>query len=243
MEVMTVKETGELEYGGDGPSGAWNQGCEFRENHRGALRVPSASLSGRRRLRRWITRAFSPGYNMTGLRPCRTGVNSVAGKIVRSGKGWTGERNEVGKGGQEIGKWCSFSHFETALTRLFPHNSTQVVDFPHLARAGPFWEGKNSPQSRRDAEAIRACNQYGEAGRELDRCIRTSFAGMATERSRMFAYVRLKSRMFAYFEKKYFFPALWPPRARTQCVGVDATWLARSMAAFHRAEFVGGLKV
>jgi hypothetical protein len=33
---------------------------------------------------------------------------------------------------QEIGKWCSFSHLETALTRLFPHKSTQVVDFPHL---------------------------------------------------------------------------------------------------------------
>src|SRR5882724_11897814 len=35
-------------------------------------------------------------------------------------------------------------------------------------------------------------------------------AKIKTERSRMFAYVRLKSRMFSYFEKKYFFPALWP---------------------------------
>jgi len=35
----------------------------------------------------------------------------------------------------------------------------------------------------------------------------------------MFAYVRLKSLMFAYFEKKYFFPGLWPPGTGTQWVG------------------------
>ncbi len=35
----------------------------------------------------------------------------------------------------------------------------------------------------------------------------------------MFAYVRLKSLMFAFFEKKYFFPALWPVRTDTQWVG------------------------
>jgi len=35
----------------------------------------------------------------------------------------------------------------------------------------------------------------------------------------MFAYVRLKSLMFAYFEKKYFSPELWPSRGGTQRVG------------------------
>jgi len=49
------------------------------------------------------------------------------------------KRAEVGKGGQEIGKWCSFSHLETTLTRLFQHNSTQVVDFPHLSTVRFFW--------------------------------------------------------------------------------------------------------
>src|SRR5258706_16386370 len=34
--------------------------------------------------------------------------------------------------------------------------------------------------------------------------------------NRAFAYVRLKSLMFAYFEKKYFFPALWPSEAWNQ---------------------------
>ena len=44
-------------------------------------------------------------------------------------------------------------------------------------------------------------------------------AFMKTGRSLMFAYVRLKSLMFGYFEKKYFFPALWSSFARTQWVG------------------------
>ena len=51
------------------------------------------------------------------------------------------KRVEVGKGGCEIGKWRSFSHFETTFSHLFPHNSTQVVDFPHLAHVRLFWEG------------------------------------------------------------------------------------------------------
>jgi len=34
-----------------------------------------------------------------------------------------------------------FSHFETPLTRLFPHKSTQVVDFPRLAMVRLFWGG------------------------------------------------------------------------------------------------------
>ena len=40
-----------------------------------------------------------------------------------------------------------------------------------------------------------------------------------TERSLMFAYVRLKSLMFAFFEKKYFFPGLWSQGTGTQWVG------------------------
>jgi hypothetical protein len=54
----------------------------------------------------------------------------------------------TGLSGWEIGKaWnfyrltTGFSHFETPLTRLFPHKSTQVVDFPHLAMVRLFWEG------------------------------------------------------------------------------------------------------
>ena len=49
------------------------------------------------------------------------------------------KRVDLGKGGQEIGKWRSFSHFETTLTHLFPPFSTQVVDFPHLAMVSIFW--------------------------------------------------------------------------------------------------------
>ena len=51
-----------------------------------------------------------------------------------SGKRWVGKRVDLGKCGPVVGKWCSFSHFRTALPHLFPHKSTQVVDFPHLAK-------------------------------------------------------------------------------------------------------------
>ena len=48
--------------------------------------------------------------------------------------GVMGRLADVGKGGQKAGKWRSFSHLETGLTRLFPRFSTQVVDFPLLSR-------------------------------------------------------------------------------------------------------------
>src|SRR5258708_28504966 len=59
--------------------------------------------------------------------------------------GVMGGRVEVGKGGQEMGKWRSFSHFETAFSHLFPRFSTQVVDFPRMTVVSIFWGGnKNS---------------------------------------------------------------------------------------------------
>ena len=64
------------------------------------------------------------------------------------GKKRLGRRGFAGLSGWEVGKAPGFyrlatgcSHLETALNRLFPHKSTQVVDFPHLADAGLFWEG------------------------------------------------------------------------------------------------------
>ena len=51
------------------------------------------------------------------------------------------KRVEVGKGGCEIGKWRSFSHFETVFSHLFPCFSTQVVDFPRICTVRLFWEG------------------------------------------------------------------------------------------------------
>src|SRR6267154_1896932 len=50
-----------------------------------------------------------------------------------------GKRVDVGKGGQKVGKRTGFSRIGTALNRLFPHKSTQVVDFPHKATARLFW--------------------------------------------------------------------------------------------------------
>ena len=58
-----------------------------------------------------------------------------------SGKRWVVRRVNLGKGGCEIEKWRSFSHLETGFSRLFPHKSTQVVDFPRMAMVSIFWEG------------------------------------------------------------------------------------------------------
>jgi hypothetical protein len=47
----------------------------------------------------------------------------------------------VRKGGQQVGKWPVFARIKTALTRLGPDNSTQVVDFPRMAVVRLFSEG------------------------------------------------------------------------------------------------------
>jgi hypothetical protein len=86
------------------------------------------------------------------------GVEDVAGGTPTAAIGTVavpGNRREAGGSGKrryasyaftalsgcEIGKWCSFSHFETALTRLFPRKSTQVVDFPCMYDVRLFGEG------------------------------------------------------------------------------------------------------
>src|SRR5882724_3454151 len=52
--------------------------------------------------------------------------------------------------GVMAGKWTGFSRLETALTRLFPHKSTQVVDFPRMCNVSIFWGGaRNSRTSGR----------------------------------------------------------------------------------------------
>jgi len=63
----------------------------------------------------------------------RTG-NNVHSYLIK------GKWAKVGKGGLEAGKWTGFSHFETAFTRLFPHVSTQVVDFPRICTVRVCWE-------------------------------------------------------------------------------------------------------
>jgi hypothetical protein len=52
-----------------------------------------------------------------------------------------GKRVDLGRGGQEMRKRTGFAHIAPASTRLGPDNSTQVVDFPHLAMVRLFSEG------------------------------------------------------------------------------------------------------
>src|SRR5882672_8466531 len=124
------------------------------------------------------------------------------------------ERSQVGKGGNEVIKWTGFSRLETASTHLFPHESTQVVDFPLLSRLRVFWLRVERGGGQ---WTVDNWQWIANSGNESNR---TNGTNSATERSLMFAYVRLKSLKFAYFEKKYFFPALWPLITNTPWVGV-----------------------
>ena len=65
-----------------------------------------------------------------------------------------GGRVEVGKGGQKVGKWTGFSHFETAFSHLFPCFSTQVVDFPHICTVRLFSEGFKNGFSEPNREGM-----------------------------------------------------------------------------------------
>src|SRR5260221_10265094 len=81
----------------------------------------------------------------------------------------------------------------------------------------------NYPKSNRTGKPLRVWDAVERIPTER---WRLWIAFLKTERSLMFAYVRLKSLMFAYFEKKYFFPALWSSFARTQWVGGCRKWSA-----------------
>ncbi len=67
------------------------------------------------------------------------------------------KRSEVGKGGKEAGKWTGFS-------RLFPHNSTQVVDFPRMSVVSIFLKDEKQLNLVRGIPSG-AWNQDGEAMR------------------------------------------------------------------------------
>ena len=57
-------------------------------------------------------------------------------------KRWIRRSVHVGKGGLEMGKWIGFS-------RVFPDDSTQVVDFPHLSTLRLFWRAEITAETQR----------------------------------------------------------------------------------------------
>jgi len=88
-------------------------------------------------------------HGRCGKRPYHAsgGVVRCRRKAGGDGKRWVGRRVDLGKGGQKVGKWTGFSHFETPLTHLFPHDSTQVVDFPRIEHGRLFWGGAENSRS------------------------------------------------------------------------------------------------
>jgi hypothetical protein len=110
-------------------------------------------------------------------------------------------RTAVRKSGRLAGKWTGFSHFATALTRLFPRKSTQVVDFPRMYDVSVFWgRSKKEPPRHEGTEAGETWNQGGYGGENLCKKLRivTHCYGKVREVSRKFAQIRpVIPRLFA----------------------------------------------
>ena len=84
----------------------------------------------------------------SGIRPYR-----ALGEVLSSGQWRVARRVCMGKGGKMAGKWTGFSHFETAFSHLFPHVSTQVVDFPHICNVRTFSDANLASQARHEIGA------------------------------------------------------------------------------------------
>src|SRR5882757_768000 len=69
-----------------------------------------------------------------GLKAARNGKRRYASRAFTSLSGW-----EIGKAWNFYRLATGFSRIATGYYRLFPHDSTQVVDFPHLAMVRLFW--------------------------------------------------------------------------------------------------------
>jgi len=122
---------GVVEYGSDGwtPDRASRRIPAYRVNCVAAAVLRHSRIPGK-------------SHGRCGKRPYHAsgGVVRCRRKAGGDGKRWVGRRVDLGKGGQKVGKWTGFSHFETALPHLFPHDSTQVVDFPHICSVRLFQE-------------------------------------------------------------------------------------------------------
>ena len=130
-------------------------------------------------------------------------------KVGRSGQktgsfrmGIVGKRAEVGKGGRKIGKWTGFSHFETALTRLFPHVTTQVVDFPHMYAVRVFGRVEEfAAEASRCKDKRNSGGTWGGCGRLVRIFVGkvTGFYAKVRESPRKFAQIRpVNPRCYAF---------------------------------------------
>src|SRR6266481_6666868 len=131
-------------------------------------------------------------------------VRPTTSEAGAGGKRWVGKWAKLGKGDRMVGKRTGFSHLETALTRLFPDVSTQVVAFPLLSQLSVFWLRVERGGGQ---WTVDNWQWIANRGNESNR---TNGTNLETERS----------LMFAFFEKKYFSPALWSSPADPQRMGV-----------------------
>ena len=98
-----------------------------------------------------VEESWSDGLATDGTRTCTDSEKTMnreprelprrGWKTGGDGRRWVGRRFNLGKGGRLVGKWAGFAH-------LFPHDSMQVVDFPHLSGVSIFLRGAKDSRIR-----------------------------------------------------------------------------------------------
>jgi len=149
-------------------------------------------------------RAGFPGTSSLANFLCRFATLSNCDREVGgSGKGRLGRRGFTGLNGRNVGKaWnfyrlaTGFSHFKTALTSLFPFDSTQVVDFPCMYAVGIFWgEGYYHRGTEAQSRPGGAWNPYVRSSVGVLECVGTmrkvtGWCGKVRDVTRKFTKVR-----------------------------------------------------
>jgi hypothetical protein len=198
---MTVIKTGALESWNDGSA---TEGEEFL-------------IGSGKKFDVWMQVAGSEAGD-----PTRTREASPCGKMRLGRRGLTGLSGRgVGKAAGSYRLTTGFSHLGIAITRLFPRNSMQVVDFPRLAHVRIFWGGHEigfSGQATLGTDmgnGVLGCWSIGNEGGRKQRTQRrsyrarwglwiyagkiTGFCAMFHESPRKFAQIRAVITRFCAF--------------------------------------------
>ncbi len=129
MRILATDET-RIKHGRDGEG---SQEAEVRSQNQ-----DGNGESGRKRTQRIGNSVDGCELKAGGQAELGTNMGNHL-KGSRVGKRRLERRDFASLSGQDVGKWTGFSHIDLALTRLCPHKSTQLVDFPHLTQMRLFW--------------------------------------------------------------------------------------------------------
>jgi len=184
-----------------------------------------------------------------GSTPPSAGCGRKAGA---GGKRRGGRRPDPGLTGEQMGKWTGFSRIKPALTRLFPHVSTQVVDFPHLNAVSIFSGGAKNDRISGRGMIGRGMGDEGQAelgtnvGKwevewwsigAMGKPARMAVSGISSGRiTDFFAFFRELPRFYA--QNRAVFTRFLASQARHKLDAQVGCSLARNVVAFLRMEAI-----